>query len=215
MRRVAKGGVKRGGINHVAREAEYDPAYHPARIFELWRDGLSNIASLCAELGIREDTIRVWIAEYPLFAEQYHLGRVHAKASWLDHGKDNLCNKAFQFKTYEQLLGHTFPELRERRPVSIKNLRKAKTLEQKIQVLADLMEEGFHSPEELTLMCSAVSKLAEMGTYQQIYDQVTAVEEKNKILVANKGAVIEGDVYKPEELPSPGEPEKNNDPTQT
>jgi len=195
MRRGAIGGVKKGCVSHAAPETEYNPDYHPARIFELWGGGLCNIPRLCIELGIKESTLAVWIKQYPEFEEQYYLGRVHGKAAWLEYGEDNLTNKSFQFKTYEQLLGHSFPELKERRPVSLKNLRKAKTLEQKIQVMAELMEEGHHSPEEITLLCNAVSKLAEMGTYQQIYDQVAAVEEKNKILLSNKGAVIEGDVY--------------------
>lgn len=204
------GGLKRGGISHVAPETAYEPNYHPARIFQLWREGLCNIPAICADLGIKELTLAFWIKTYPEFEEQYYLGRVHGKAKWLNHGKDNLCNKSFQFKTYEQLLGHSFPELKERRPVSIKNLRKAKTLEQKIQVMAELIEEGHHSPEEITLLCAAVSKLAEMGTYQQIYDQVTAVEEKNKVLLSNRGAVIEGDVYKEPELPSPVNSENKN-----
>ena len=136
MRRATNGGAHKGRVNHVAPETKYDPDYHPARIFELWREGLCNIASICANMGIKETTLSVWMKLYPAFEEKYYLGRVHGKAEWLDYGKKNLSNKAFQFKTYEQLLGHSFPELKERRPVSVKNLRKAKTLEQKIQVMA-------------------------------------------------------------------------------
>ena len=195
MRRRAKHGAHHGRVNHAAPEIEYNPDYHPARVFELWQEGLCNIPSICVELGIMESTLPKWIKQYPKFEEQYYLGRVHGKAAWLKYGTEHLNVKYFQYKTYEQLLGHSFPELKERRPVGIKNLRRAKTLEQKIQVMAELIEEGQHSPEEITFLCNTVSKLAEMGTYQQIYDQVAAVEEKNKILIANKGAVIEGDVY--------------------
>jgi len=158
---------------------EYKKEYAELLLKEM-ENGASQI-EVCRKIGIWEGLFYSWIEKNPSFSRAYEFGKMLCKGWWLEQGRINLGNRAFNGSLYFFNMKNRFGwhEQKPRYPeIPIENFEG--TIQQKIEAIAIMLKKGKISIDQHNQIMNSLMYEAQINERLTYEKRIENLEEQAK-----------------------------------
>ena len=139
------------------------------------RDGKS-MAAFCVQAEIGKQTFDNWCDVHPEFAEAYDVARSLGQLWWEDHAETASTEPGFNANFFKLTMVNRFNCDFEKQ-LKVKNFAKAKTHQDKLQVVAEQIEKGTINQKEATTLAQFIQTASNIEQQTDVIKRLDALEE--------------------------------------
>lgn len=170
------------GLDLWYNESQYNPAMCK-QLIEMFGKGKGR-QTFCKEYGISEKTFSAWIRKHPLFEAAYDAALEVGKEYYLDICQEHLIETKDGPRVNVSLLNKILNlryNVGEKRRLQVNGLRKAKSVEEKLNLVYDAISDGSLTGDEAVQLMKVIDTAISVKHHEELEERIRQVEEAHKV----------------------------------
>lgn len=152
-------------------------------LIEMFSEG-KTMYEFCAKHNIADKAFYKWCNNHPEFDEAYEVAKIKARAYYEEFGRrflsENYESDKLNNAQFNRIMGARFNVNADKR-IRIKGIDKAKTIEDKINVVLDQLSDGTVTTKETLAIAKVLETAVKISQHSELEDRLKAIEDAQKV----------------------------------